>query len=152
MVLVVTVYSILLTSYEDHVSDKQLCLTCISSLNKVYYYYIMTQSIYQYSVPQIEYPLGGQQQKRQSCLIPVASSLVNPLGTGDLKFYQSQGLSTFWGLFIFFNKPIFYLSWQPVLLIIHHVSRAHVPLTTIYNFFGHHQVHDALNDITITPP
>ncbi len=27
----------------------------------------------------------------------------NPLRTGDLKFYQSQGLSTFWGLFIFFN-------------------------------------------------
>ncbi len=27
------------------------------------------------------------------------SDLFNPLGTGDLKFYQSQGLSTFWGLF-----------------------------------------------------
>ncbi len=26
---------------------------------------------------------------------------VNPLGTGDLKFYQSQELSTFGGLFIF---------------------------------------------------
>ncbi len=25
--------------------------------------------------------------------------LFNPLGTGELKFYQSQGLSTFWGLF-----------------------------------------------------
>ncbi len=39
MVLVITLYSILLTSYEDHVADKQLCLTCISPLNKVYYYY-----------------------------------------------------------------------------------------------------------------
>ncbi len=29
-------------------------------------------------------------------------SRVNPLGTGDLKFYQSQELSTFWGLPIFF--------------------------------------------------
>ncbi len=32
----IALYSILLTSYEDHVADKQLCLTCISSLNKVY--------------------------------------------------------------------------------------------------------------------
>ncbi len=41
MVLVITLYSILLTSYEDNVTDKQLCLTCISSLNKVYYYIII---------------------------------------------------------------------------------------------------------------
>ncbi len=34
----------------------------------------------------------------------------NPLGTGDLKFYQSQGLSTFWGPFLNFIKPVFYLS------------------------------------------
>ncbi len=27
---------------------------------------------------------------------------LNPLGTGDLKFYQSQVLSTFWRLFIYF--------------------------------------------------
>ncbi len=33
----------------------------------------------------------------------VSTGPFNPLGTGDLKFYQSPGLSTFWGLFIFFN-------------------------------------------------
>ncbi len=38
-------------------------------------------------------------------------SMLNPLGTGDLTFYQSQGLSTFWGVFIFDIKPVFYLSW-----------------------------------------
>ncbi len=51
----------------------------------------------------------------------------SPLGTGDLKLYQSQGLGTFWGLFIFVIKPVFYLSWQPILLIIYHTSRAHAP-------------------------
>ncbi len=34
----------------------------------------------------------------------------NPLGTGDLKFYKSQGLRTFWWFF-FIIKPVFYLSW-----------------------------------------
>ncbi len=28
--------------------------------------------------------------------------IFNPLGTGDLKFYQYQGLIAFWGLFQFF--------------------------------------------------
>ncbi len=35
--------------------------------------------------------------------------LFNPLGTGDLIFYQSQGQCTFWGLFISFIKPVFHL-------------------------------------------
>ncbi len=35
----------------------------------------------------------------------------NLLGTEDLKFYHSQGLSMFWGLFIFLIKPVFYLLW-----------------------------------------
>ncbi len=30
-------------------------------------------------------------------------SMVNPLGTGKLKFYQFLELTTFWELFIFFN-------------------------------------------------
>ncbi len=34
----------------------------------------------------------------------------NPLGNGDLKFYQSEGLSTFGGFLIFLIKPVFYLS------------------------------------------
>ncbi len=34
----------------------------------------------------------------------------NPLGTGDLKFYQSKGLSTFWGLFIFWILWVF--TWM----------------------------------------
>ncbi len=40
----------------------------------------------------------------------------NPLGTVDLKFYQSQGLSTFWGFSIlFFIKPVFYgLNWKDI--------------------------------------
>ncbi len=36
---------------------------------------------------------------------------VNPLGTGDLTFYQSQGLSTFWDFSFFLTKPFFYMSW-----------------------------------------
>ncbi len=40
-----------------------------------------------------------------------ADWLINPLGTGDLKFYQSQGLSSFWGLSILLIKPIVYLPW-----------------------------------------
>ncbi len=39
------------------------------------------------------------------------SHFINPLGTGNYKFYQSQGLSTFWGFLIFLIKPVFYLSW-----------------------------------------
>ncbi len=32
----------------------------------------------------------------------------NPLGTGDLKFYQSQGLSKFWELiFVLLNSLLF---------------------------------------------
>ncbi len=36
--------------------------------------------------------------------------LYNPLAIEDLKFYQSQGLSTFWGLFIFVIEPVFHLA------------------------------------------
>ncbi len=37
----------------------------------------------------------------------VYTNLFNPLLTGDLKFYQSPGLSTFWGLFIFLIKQVY---------------------------------------------
>ncbi len=76
---------------------------------------------------------------------------LNPLGTGDL-FYQSEGLNTFWALLIFLIKLVFYLSWWPILLIIHHTSRAHGPVTIVYYFVLYHQVYDALNDIIMTPP
>ncbi len=33
--------------------------------------------------------------------------LINPLGTGDLKFYHSQRLSTFWGLLFFLLNQSF---------------------------------------------
>ncbi len=39
------------------------------------------------------------------------------------------GTEHFLGSFIFFIKPVFYLPWYSILLIIHHTSRAHVPLT-----------------------
>ncbi len=39
MVLVITLYRILLTSYEDHVTDKQLCLTMLNM-------YILTSFAY----------------------------------------------------------------------------------------------------------
>ncbi len=39
------------------------------------------------------------------------TSCINPLGTVDLKFYQSQGLSTFWGFIFLLIKSAFYLSW-----------------------------------------
>ncbi len=38
---------------------------------------------------------------RHYTLCPLLWICINPLGTGDLKFYQSQGLSTF-GEFLFF--------------------------------------------------
>ncbi len=38
---------------------------------------------------------------------------VNPLGTGDLKFYQSPGLSTFWGLPFFLRKPVLLIVMVP---------------------------------------
>ncbi len=77
----------------------------------------------------------------------------NPLATGDLKFYQCQGLSIFWRLFNFFfyktsvlfamvayspyYSPYFKSSWPPD----HNVI-----------IFLYHQVHDALNNVTMTPP
>ncbi len=41
------------------------------------------------------------------------SHTLNPLGTRDLKFYQSLGLSTFWGLFIFLSKPVLLIGMVP---------------------------------------
>ncbi len=39
----------------------------------------------------------------QFITVPHFNLAYSPLGTGDLKFYQFQGLSTLWGLSIFFN-------------------------------------------------
>ncbi len=47
----------------------------------------------------------------QLIMMDCYNTCFNPSGTGDLKFYQSQGLSTFWGFFYFIIKPVFYLSW-----------------------------------------
>ncbi len=78
---------------------------------------------------------------------------LTPWGLGTWNVTNPRDWALFGDFFkIFFIKPVFYLSWQPILLIIHYTSRAHVPLTTINFFFFHHQVHDALNAITMTPP
>ncbi len=46
----------------------------------------------------------------------------NALATGDFKFLPVPGTEHFLGTFYFLIKPVFYLSWWPILLIIHHTS------------------------------
>ncbi len=60
---------------------------------------------------QIELQMFGIQtpdliQYRSGYRLTVRARALNPLRTGNLKLYQSQGLSTFWGLFIFLMKPV----------------------------------------------
>ncbi len=81
------------------------------------------------------------------------SICINPLGTGDLKCYQSQGLSTFCGLFFIYllNQSFIWHGSQFSSLFT--ILQEHMSLWQQCNiFFLHHQVHDALNDIIMTPP
>ncbi len=57
-------------------------------------------------------PLGLLTGDPGDPLLTGALKLLNRLWTVDLKFDQSQGLSTFWDFFyLFIIKPVFYLSW-----------------------------------------
>ncbi len=68
------------------------------------------------------------------------------MGTGDLKFYQSQGLNTFWGPFFYFfllNPSFICHGSKFASLFI--ILQEHMSLWLQCNLFlGHHQVHDAL--------
>ncbi len=81
-------------------------------------------------------------------------SLPNPLGTGDLKFHQSQGLSTFSGLFLFLLNQSFICNGSQFSSLFT-ILQEHMSLWPQCNIvFLHHKVHDALNNITmtLTPP
>ncbi len=52
-------------------------------------------------------------------------------GLGTWNFISPKDWALFGHFLFIFIKPVFYLSWWPILLIIHHSSRAHVPLTTM---------------------
>ncbi len=52
-------------------------------------------------------------EKGGICKIYISCDPLNPLETGDFIFYQSQELSTFWGLFIFLlNQSFIYHGSQ----------------------------------------
>ncbi len=55
-----------------------------------------------------------------------------PFGDWILEIVPVPGTEHFLGTFyLFLIKPVFYLPWLLILLIIHHTSRAHAPLTTM---------------------
>ncbi len=74
----------------------------------------------------------------------------NPLGTGDLNILPVPGTEHCFGTFLFLLLNLSFICPGSQFSSLFTIFQEHMSLNVI--FVWHHQVHDALNDITMTPP